>query len=329
LDLKEKVSKQKQDLLDHLLSCAFPQLARRQRHIILSLILGWWIFFLILPGGHDILYYFVPAIHGEFDFNYPYWVRWIIQPLDWIPYPYSYWIWISIMPPLFAFGLRLNRGNPFQFFLSFPFAWVMWYFQLEALAAIGIALLFQGLKRSDYIIMGIGFVLASIKPHITGPSALLIWIWIPTWKERMKALSILAFLIVLSLLIFGVKWPVEWIKTISQPLFEESYNNASLFPIIGVFSFFIWIPTLLLPMKSLDRLHAVMASTLLSIPYVPVYSQLVLYFWAMPWWQWLVGQIIWFQFYTSYVLYPYCALLPIIMLMRIYWKVWRSRGNLP
>jgi hypothetical protein len=312
--------------LDRLLAWVFPRQSRRQRHALFAILLAWWIFFVISPSGFDVHYYYLPALRGDFDFYYPYWVRWLLAPLAWLPFPLNYWLWMSTLLAGLVLAARLSENNPWQLFFSFPFVWVLWYGQVEGFVAIGLILLWWGAQKTNLLALGVGLLLASIKPHIAGPAALFIWLGLPGWRVRTKALWLLAPLAVLSLIVFGPSWPLEWWRTINQPLFTQSYNNSSLFPWIGFAAFLLWLPALVVPLASSERLKAILATTLLTMPYVPPYSQLILYFWAMPWWQWLLGQLGWLRIFTSDDIFRFNFLFPLVFLLSVYWHAWRQRA---
>lgn len=291
---------------------------------MLIILISWWVVFFYLPSGHDLLYYYVPALKGDFVFFYPFWVRWFIQPLAWISYPFNQWLLMTITLIVIALVVRPSKANPFQLFLAFPLVWNLWYGQVETFSAVGLLMVWLGLQRSDYRLLNIGFILASFKPHITGPAMLLIWLWLPGWQARLRAIWGLAALVALSFIVFGLTWPLEWVHNIGQISFVDSYSNASLFRWLGWSVFLLWLPALLIPLAREQRFIAVIATTLVTLPYIPVYSHLALYFWAMPWWLWLTGQLVWLQPYTSNIMYSLCVLLPLGVLLRLYVPALRS-----
>lgn len=304
--------------LERALAWAFPRQTRLQRYALLIILLAWWLVFLYLPSGHDLLYYYLPALKGDFVFFYPFWVRWFIQPLAWFAYPYNQWLWVTFTLLTLVFTVRPSTANSFQLFLGFPLVWNLWYGQVETFSAIGLFLIWLGLQKPDYRLLNVGFVLASFKPHITGPAMLLAWLWLPGWRQRLRAIWALAALALVSFIAFGLDWPLQWIDNIGQVPFVEAYSNASLFPWLGWGVLALWLPALLLRLPRQQRFVAVIATTLVTMPYVPVYSQLALYFWAMPWWLWLTGQLVWLQPYTSNIVYSFCVALPLGVLLRLY-----------
>ncbi len=306
--------------LDAALAWVFPSQTRFARYALLAIVVGWWIalFYVLGLPGYDLVYYYLPALSSDSGFFYPYWVRWFIQPIAWIQFPYNYCILMGASTAAIILALRISKGKALKLLLGFPFIWNIWYAQLETFSAVGLLMLWHGLKKQDSRILNLGFILASFKPHITFPAALLVWLWLPSWKERLKAISGLLLLGLLSLLVFGPHWPIEWINTVRQAPFFESYNNSSLFPFLGFGALVLWIPIFIIPLRKEDRFLAAIATTLLTIPYAPVYSQLALYFWAFPWWLWSFGQLVWLEPFLSDIVYRLCALFPIGLLLRIY-----------
>lgn len=315
-------------VLDDALAWAFPSVARPARYALLVLLLSWQVFFIISPSGFDFTYYYLPALAGDKPFFYPYYVKWFIEPIRWLAFPYNYWVWNLVLPLAFITGLRLSKGNPWQFFLSFPFVWVMWYGQLEGYIALGILLCWWASQRGSLFYLGIGITLAMFKPHIGAPVVLLVWLWLPGWRARLRSLWLLGPLVLLSLAIFGVGWPAAWLNTVLSPQFTEAYHNSSLYPHLGWAAMLLWLPAILAPLEKQARFQVVLATTLLTMPYLPPYNHLVLYFWPMPWWQWLLGQVPWLSMYSD-AAYQINFLLPLAILARAYYQAFRARQATP
>jgi hypothetical protein len=70
-----------------------------------------------------------------------------------------------------------------------------------------------------------------------------------------------------------------------------------------------------------------LATTLLTMPYVPPYNQLVLYFWPMSGWLWALGQLPWLQLLVGDVIFKFNFLLPLALVLRIYFRSVKTRRS--
>jgi hypothetical protein len=290
--------------------------------------LAWFIVLVLYPSGFDVTYYYLPALQGHKPFFYPYWTFWFISPLGAVPFKLNYILVDCVMMLGLIWLIRYTKANPWQLLLSFPFIWVTWYGQLEGFIAIGVVLLWLGFQNNRLIWLGLGLALASMKPHLTVPVALLVLLWLPNWQLRLKSLWLLLPIVLLSFVQWGFQWPLEWLANISTPIFPEAYNNGSLYAWLGVWAFVLWIPAVLVPLERQDRILVFLATTLLTMPYVPPYSQLVLYLWPMPGWVWLLGQLPWLQLVVGDVIFKFNFLLPLMVVLRIYYRSLKARQEM-
>jgi hypothetical protein len=201
------------------------------------------------------------------------WLFWVYARLPW---RWDYLAMILTAIPILAAGVYFGGGKHWKAFLSFPFFWLLSFGQIDAFIATGFALTWWALQRERYWLMGVGIVFACmLKPHVGIFPVFLMWLWIPH-REKWKPLVIPLILVVISLLQWGWDWPISWTRATldSKNHLEADWANASLYQNIGVLSFLIWLPVVLIPMNRLSRLRCVIAASAISLPYYPAYQML-------------------------------------------------------
>lgn len=297
---------------------SFPNRPRWQQVGLLALTLAYVVAFVILPSGFDIPYYYLPALAGAKPMLYPYWAYWLFAPLTIVPFKINYFLLIVGLLIGIIIACQSTGGSPWLLLLSFPFVWVLWYGQAESLVAMGIALMWHGRNKQDARWIGIGLLLASLKPHITGPAAAIILWQLKNWPLRLKSLWLLGPVILLSLVRWGWLWPVDWLANISSPVFRNSYNNGSLWVWFGPWALILWVPALFVPMNNRARVLLALATSLLTMPYVPPYSQLALYLFPMPIWIWIWGYLPWMQLVFGDGIFRFNFLVPALTALTIY-----------
>ena len=296
----------------------FPHRARWQQVSLLVLVLAYFIAFTILPSGFDIPWYYLPALAGDKPMYYPYWAYWLTFPLALLPFKLNYLALIAIILIATPLIVRHTKGNPYLLFLSFPFIWVLWYGQIESLVAMGFAFMWHGWQKRAPFILGLGLFFTSLKPHIMGPAAMLVLFYLDSWRLRLKSLWLVGPVLLLSFIRWGWGWPIEWLNTISSPVFRDAYSNGSLWVWFGPWALILWVPALIVPMHREARVMLALTTALLTMPYVPPYSQLTLYFFPMPVWTWFAGQLPWAQLIVGDSVFRFNFLVPAALTLRIY-----------
>ena len=130
--------------------------------------------------GFDFFYYYIPAANNEFPFYYPYWAWWILKPFLAIPFKFNYILQLLIYLAVFIYIIKETKASPWLLVTSSPFIWVFYYGQFEGLVAIGVVLMWLGVRKEQWGLVALGRVLSSLKPHLSGPLILLSLIWLPT-----------------------------------------------------------------------------------------------------------------------------------------------------
>lgn len=311
-------------MLQRFLAWAFPEYGRWSRLVLLSLLIGFWIAMIILPSGWDLPVYILPALRGEsVDYPYPPWSFWFLQPLLWLPFKANYGVLVGIIIATLVLARRLLRPNAWLLFLSLPFVWVLWYGQFETFVSVGAVLAWVALQRRQSVWVGIGMALMSVKPQIGFPAALAVLWWLPTWKQRLFAAAIPGGLILTSLAVVGPDWFFVWLGKLSFWL--DYYTNGSLYWWVGPWAYLLYLPALLLPLERLQRYRLILATTLLTSPFVPNYSQLVLYLFPLAWYHWLLGFLPLLQIWGGEGVHRFTFLMPLSVTLGIYVLAWRKR----
>ncbi len=130
-----------------------------------------------LPGGDDLHRFYLPFAQGCLECGFaPYHASWILYPLTLIPPTLLWPVWtlFTALSLLWA-SHRLNT-NGLLVLLTFPAMGQIWLGQVDGILAIGLTL---ALLATNPYLRGIGLVLASIKPQVTGVAILVI-----LWHEQ-------------------------------------------------------------------------------------------------------------------------------------------------
>jgi hypothetical protein len=296
----------------------FKGIPRWQQLVLLSLVISCPIALYFLPSGFDILVNYQQFLTGSVIMNYPYWAHWLLAPLLWLPFKLNYIALVIIVLVGSLFLLRETGGNPWQLLLSFPLMWVIYYGQTEWIVAAGLLLMWQGLRRRSTLLMGLGLLLASLKPHIAGPAALLMLWQLKDWRLQLKSLWLMGPVFLLSLLVFGWGWPLEWLRTVLDPFYIHYPNSSSLWALVGPWGLLLWIPALLVRLPDRSRVMLFLTTSMLTMPYVPAYSHLILYFFSMPWALWFLNYIPWLQAVVGTDIYKFNFIVPAVISLLIY-----------
>lgn len=273
-----------------------------------------------LPGGNDLHWFYVPFSQGCLDCGFvPYFAQWILWPLGLVP-PRLVWpLWTSITAGGILALCRRTEVNPAVVMLSFPAFGQIWLGQIDVIVATGLVM---ALLACHPFVRGAGILLALIKPQIAGLAVLVLLIHLPP-REILRTLLIPLTAVALSLLVYGLRWPVQWLTDSVGGLPAHVWRLAArdLWP-FGLVSLLV-----LLPLRRLrSRLEASLLVSTLATPFVGVYSYVVFLVLCAPWWSLPLS-------YAWALLYPAWGkeamrlawLLPAALLV---WRVWSAlRGS--
>ncbi len=226
-----------------------------------------------LPGGDDLYRFYLPLAKGclECALN-PWHTRWIVFPLRFVP-PRLLWpVWVLVTTSGLVWASHRLRSNPVVVLLAFPTLGLIWLGQIDVLIVLGLVLAL--LSPSPYL-RGVGLVLASTKPQVTG-IAILVLLWQD--HQRWRTLLIPALVFLASLLVWGPTWPLRWLAA-RPDLGMPVWGLATLFP-LGL----VTLLAIFLVKGKRSKLTAALLASALAVPWFGVYSYVVFLPFITPWW---------------------------------------------
>jgi len=232
---------------------------------------------LFLPGGDDLYRYYLPFAQGCLECGYtPYFSQWFLWPLQFVPLQLLWPLWTAVTLIGALLLCRQTGANPVLLLLTFPLHAQLWLGQIDILVCLGLALLLLG--KIPYA-RGAGVVLAMIKPQY---AALAVLIMLTRDKQLLKTLIVPVLFFGVSLAVFGITWPIEWIRhsITNLPPHHWRLAAADIWP-LGVL--LLWVPFLFKDRRA--RFETGVIVSVLSSPVVGVYSYIIfLFFSAKKWW---------------------------------------------
>lgn len=230
-----------------------------------------------LPGGMDLYVYYLPFAQGCLECGFtPYFSYWILWPLQFIP-PVLLWpAWTAFTLAGMLLICRQTGVNPALLLLSFPLHGQIWLGQVDVLICLGLALSLLG---KNPFLRGAGMTLAMIKPQY---AALAVFFLLTREKQLIKTLVVPVVIFAVSLAVFGIQWPIEWLTHSASNLPPHHWRLAAadIWP-VGVA--LIWVPFLFKERR--ERFEAGTIISVLASPVVGVYSYIVfLTFRLKKWW---------------------------------------------
>ncbi len=223
--------------------------------------------------------------------KHPYWARWFFALLSWMPEKAAFWVLGALNVSGLALAVREFRGRYWITFTSFAFFWILAYGQIDGLVIGGIALASKGARAKNPWMLGSGLTIASMKPQLS--LFLGLYLWRRAEDIRWRSLWIPLSVLLLSILEWGW-WIPEWMSRIrdASHLIRLS-RNLSWFPQLGIWVTAVWLLVLWkwkdLPMAR--KIISISISTILTVPYFPLPSVLLLLVQPVPWWVWAWTQI--------------------------------------
>jgi hypothetical protein len=270
-----------------------------------------------------------PEWHGDFQvfrqsaetLRHPYYARWLFGLLGVLPEWAAYLLFESACTALLYFAVRVWKGRHWMMFLSFPFAWTLFYGQIDGIVVGGLALAGWALEREDYLLLGAGLTLASIKPQVGLPLGLAMWWWS---NNRWKPLLIPVLVLGVSFLQWGFWIPAWFAALFSTSDLVSLSRNLSLWTLAGPWILLVWIPIAFLPVPRPRKLAAIAAGTMLSMPYFPLSSAVLFLGMSVPWPFFAAVQLPAFtSLFGSYEVYDWLRLLPPALLVWAAWPVFK------
>ena len=248
-----------------------------------------------IPVGMTAYFSQHPEWHGDLQvfrgvtesLRHPPWARWIFALLALPPEPVAYIGLSLVCSASFYLAVRLFGGRHWLLFTSFAFGWTLLYGQIDGLVVGGLALAWWALLQKRPVLLGAGLLLALVQPQLSLPMALLLWFWSPSRTQ-----SLLGPTLALALTFVQWGWWVPgWLRAI-QDTSDLVYlsRNLSLWPTLGPWALAIWALILPARLPRPRKLLAVAVGTVLSVPYFPLPSAVLLLVIPTPVWAWLLLQ---------------------------------------
>jgi hypothetical protein len=243
-----------------------------------------------LPGGDDLHRFYRPFAGGCLNCGFvPYFARWILYPLALIPARFVWPVWIIISVIGFIGLSRITKVNPAVVMLSFPAMGQFWLGQIDVIVLSGLVML----SASNPYLRGAGIVLALVKPQLALLPVAVLLLCQPR-REIVRVLSIPIAVMIFSFLVYGLTWPLDWVKNSLTYLPAHVWRLAAQ----AVWPYGIGLIPVLFMIKS-RRVEAALIVSALATPFFSVYSYLILLAFRSPWWS-LPLSYAWLLLYPLY-----------------------------
>ena len=231
-----------------------------------------------LPGGDDLYRFYLPFAQGCLNCGFvPYFAYWILWPLTLVPAPLTWSFWTTISVAGLISLCHYTKVNPAIVILSFPAMGQFWLGQIDVIVATGLVV---SLLATNPYLRGVGIVLACVKPQLAGFAVLILLIHQPL-RELAKIVIVPAAVLIISLLTFGLTWPMDWLMNSLNNLPVHVWRLASrdMWPYGIIFIFVVFM------FRSLrSRFDATLMISALATPFFGVYSYLIFLIFQAPWW---------------------------------------------
>jgi hypothetical protein len=294
----------------------------------LGIAVGFIVVLVFLPmtpeAGVDLRYAYIPAGKGDLGavFN-PYWTRLLFELLASVPFWVAYAGLMMISLAGLVLSTRILGGDLLFALLTYQFGVLLFYGQLDALVALGIALGWWGLGHRNPWMSGLGFSLASIKPHLSAPALLLLWWWFDG-PSRAKSLVIPMLMVLVSFWRYGW-WIPDWLnQVLSQN--PGRMGSITLWEYVGPSVLLLWIPALLVQLPRQEKLLLFLATSALTMPYYQHWSLVALQAFPIKWLAWLGSMGFLFPVFGAKIL-EWIVLMPLAVYGRSVWIGWRNLAS--
>lgn len=228
--------------------------------------------------AYDWSIFYNTAVRDYTGFYYGPWILPLYHLLALLPFAPSYIAWNLINLVMLWLAARMFGGNMAVMLLSYQSIYCLFYGQIVGLVAGALALMYWALLRERYILAGLLFALASVKPQIGFVMGVTFILLANTsWFNRIKVVFVSSLPVLASVI-----WYPDFIADVyygrtSPP---NDLGSISLWQYIGAWALVLWLPTLLLRLSPGKRVIAVLITTALTLPYFQQTDLLLLY--ALP-----------------------------------------------
>ncbi|MBE9524500.1 MAG: hypothetical protein IMY76_05340 [Chloroflexi bacterium] len=297
--------------------------SRQHWIVILSVGIGLWMLYTMIAPGDDYIRCYTWMVENPEKLpevaDYPWtlnptWLAPFMAPFVSLPGQSGYSIFMLATIAVTIYATKIFGGKPILTLLSAHMFWILWWGQIEGWAILGLVLAWFAYRKKSWPLMFLALSMASFKPQVGLVPVVALWWW--SGKDRWKSMVALMGLFIASLFIWG-PWPVWYLEGIIKFISDghSSVSNAS----VGLFALPLFIPALLLPMDKEKRLIALTATTYLVSPYMPYYSTILLFIFALPGWAYLFGLLGYFpKIFGTTIAWNGVVFLPLTILVWLY-----------
>jgi len=248
-------------------------LGRMKRVIVVEIVLLMTIASLFLPGGEDLHRFYLPFAEGDLAAGFaPYHASWALWPLGLVPDKIVWPMWTLATLLIIVWACWRLGTNVLPVLFAFPLMAQVWLGQIEAVVIAGLVLAL--LSRSPWL-RGLGLAMASVKPHVSG-AAILLLLWYD--QEKWKVLAVPTVVLALSMMEWGIDWPVRWFLSRNEPPMHV-WRLAAGWP-WGIVAFTV-LPLL---RGKREKVVGVLLASALGMPYFGTYSYVAFMVFLSPWW---------------------------------------------
>jgi|GEM_PF-817699 len=263
-----------------------------------------------LPGGDDLYRFYLPFAQGclECGFN-PWYASWVLFPITLVPLRLLWPLWVLLTLSGLFWTCRRMEVNPIPVMLAFPVMGLAWLGQVEVVIAVGLML---ALLSPSPSLRGAGLVLAMIKPQVAGAAVLVLIVYD---REHWKTLIVPALIAALSMLVWGIDWPLRWFNQRDLTAALPVWGTAALYP-YGLIAF----GAVLLVKGVREKVTAALLASALAFPWFGVYSYSVFLPLIAPWWA-LPVSYAWLLAYPAmqHLSMKFAWVLPLSLLVYLVW----------
>ncbi len=269
--------------------------------------------------GRDWRNSYRPAtLSGDFVHHYavanPAHVLFLFYPLAMLPTLGGYIVLMLLSVVSMRLIAHLAQVSKWLIFPSFPALWMLVYGQIDTFVALGVGLGWWAIRTKRPYWQGVATLLLCLKPHLGGLLALVYLFW--QWDRRAFVVSGLVG--VVSLVLFGLGWPIEWFKRLvsetgltlnasgsfGNP--TNDFNDIGLFP----YGLLLW-PLVLIPYPRQQKIPAIISACIASSPYAGNYSLMTVL--AVPLSIWIYPLLS--LPFLGYIGYRLVAVVPIVLVV--------------
>ncbi|MDD5368016.1 MAG: glycosyltransferase family 87 protein [Anaerolineaceae bacterium] len=263
----------------------------------------------------DFTNYLHAAAGDTSYYYYGYWALPFISLFRVLPINIAFLSWGLLNLLGIFFAIRVFGGKALYALLSYQMFYVFFYGQITGIIIGCLALFWWDYRHGRWILAGFALSMACSKYQIGVPLGIAMLLLARTpWILRIKVLMIPILVSILSLLIYP-GWPFELIsRLITNP--PNDWGNISLWRWIGPWAFLLWIPALVLPLKTNQRLIAITAATALSLPYFQQTELLVLIMLPIGWLA-LLGNLGFLYAFFKWSVLQYLAVVPVAIYLSV------------